>query len=264
MIPPRLPPRRRRPLPVIPPRLPPRRRRPLPEERVYIQGVPRENDVIAGQGGGMNLHPGNIAYLNSILEWRETYWESQTNAEKNTVALEIVDFIRSQNGRFVQMENGEINRWFVLPDKFVIRKVKQALRDRYVPTWARNFFPEERVYIQGVPRENDVIVGRGAGMNLHPGNMQYWRSILAHREMYRESRTNEGKHTVALGVVNSIRRRNGRFLRMENGEINRWFVLPDNVVISKVKLALRDSYIPPRARRWARRVLRRQGPINAI
>ena len=116
----------------------------------------------------------------------------------------------------------------------------------------RRPLPEERVYIQGVPTENDVMADRGARTNLHPGNIPYWRSILAHRETYRESRTDEEKHTVALGIVDSIKRRNGRFLQKEKEVGERWFVLPDNIVTFKVKQALRDAYIP----KWARKGLR--------
>ena len=117
----------------------------------------------------------------------------------------------------------------------------------------RRPLPEERVYIQGVPTENDVMAGRGARTNLHPGNIPYWRSILAHRETYRESRTDEEKHTVAIGIVDSIKRRNARFLQKEKKDHwEGWFVLPDKIVIFKVKQALRDSYIP----KWARKGLR--------
>ena len=97
----------------------------------------------------------------------------------------------------------------------------------------RRPLPEERVYIQDVPTENDVVAGRGARTNLHPGNIPYWRSILAHRETYGESQTNAEKHTVALGIVDFIKRKNGRFLQKEKGVGERWFELPGNIVIFK-------------------------------
>ena len=116
-----------------------------------------------------------------------------------------------------------------------------------MPPRIRRSLPEEKVYIQGVPTENDVMVGRGARANLHPGNIPYWRSILAHREMYMESQTIEGKTRVALRVVNFIKHTNGRFLQKEKGVGERWFVLPDNIAICKVKQALRDRNVPRRA-----------------
>ena len=63
------------------------------------------------------------------------------------MAQKVVNSIQSKGGRFVQKEKGENGRWFVLPKKVVMSKVKQALRDRYVPNQlplvfeGRQFFP---------------------------------------------------------------------------------------------------------------------------
>ena len=113
-------------------------RREIPEEKKYIAGKPTKDDVVAGRGGGSNNHPGNLAYWQKILPNRELYKKSQTNEDKTRVAQEIVDFIKSKSGRFLQKEKGVGERWFVLPDNIAIYKVKQALRDAHIPRWARN------------------------------------------------------------------------------------------------------------------------------
>ena len=112
-------------------------RRVIPEEKEYIDGMPTIKDVVAGRGGGSNSHPGNRAYWQIILPNRELYKKSQTNEDKTRVAQEIVDFTKSKSGRFLQKEKGVGERWFVLPDNIAMSKVRQALRDNYIPKWAR-------------------------------------------------------------------------------------------------------------------------------
>jgi hypothetical protein len=43
----------------------------------------------------------------------------------------------SLGGRFVNIDSGN-KRWFILPDAVVLDKIKQALRDKYVPYWAKD------------------------------------------------------------------------------------------------------------------------------
>ena len=85
-------------------------------------------------------------YWKKILANRNDYRKCESNAEKTAVAQKVVDSIQSKGGRFVQKEMGENGRWFVLPKVVVMLKVKQALRDRYVPILplffeGRQFFP---------------------------------------------------------------------------------------------------------------------------
>ena len=124
-----------------------RNRRPLPDRPQYIAGKPTKDDVVAGRGGGSNNHPGNDDYWKIILANRESYKTSKTNGDKTRLAEEILDFIKSKNGRFLQKEKGEMERWFLLTDKVAISKVKQTLRDTYIPTWARNGL---RVSVKGL------------------------------------------------------------------------------------------------------------------
>jgi hypothetical protein len=72
-----------------------------------------------------------------VLESRQAYRACGKNTlEKAMLAQSIVDFVESVNGRFLQQEK-ETGCFFVLPKKAALGKVKQALRDNYVPLWAR-------------------------------------------------------------------------------------------------------------------------------
>jgi len=42
--------------------------------------------------------------------------------------------------------DSKTKRWFILPDAVVLDKIKQALRDKYVPYWARDLKIEDKVH----------------------------------------------------------------------------------------------------------------------
>ena len=72
---------------------------------------------------------------------------------------------------------------------------------------------------------------------------RYWRKILAKRDLYKQSTTNEDKTLVAQTIVDLIKSETGRFLQKEK-KTELWFELPDEVAMSKVKQALRDKHVP--------------------
>jgi len=121
-----------------------RPRRELPDDltEFYIADGERPSalDVIAGRGGGANHHEGNKRYWRRILAERPGYKQlgKNDNIEKNEIAQAIYNFILSTGGRFLQLER-ETQKWFNLPQKIGLDKIKQALRDKYVP----NFFEGE-------------------------------------------------------------------------------------------------------------------------
>jgi len=121
-----------------------RPRRELPDDltEFYIADGERPSalDVIAGRGGGANHHEGNKRYWRRILAERPGYKQlgKNDNTEKNEIAQAIYNFILSTGGRFLQLERGT-QKWFNLPQKIGLDKIKQALRDKYVP----NFFEGE-------------------------------------------------------------------------------------------------------------------------
>ena len=72
---------------------------------------------------------------------------------------------------------------------------------------------------------------------------RYWRKILAKRDLYKQSTTNEDKASVAQKIVDLIKSETGRFLQKDK-ETELWFKLPHEVAMSKVKQALRDKHVP--------------------
>jgi hypothetical protein len=59
------------------------------------------------------------------------------------------------SGQFLQHEAGS-KRWFVLPNKVALLKVKQALWDKYTPFWAKNISVEQHTLesiMKTVPKE---------------------------------------------------------------------------------------------------------------
>lgn len=122
----------------------PRRELPADLSPYYIADWdrPTDLDVVAGRGGGANNHEGNKRYWRRILEERPGYKQlgKNDNAEKNEIARAIYDFILSTGGRFLQLEKAT-QKWFNIPERISLDKVKQALRDEYIP----HFFKGENI-----------------------------------------------------------------------------------------------------------------------
>ncbi|CAJ1966139.1 unnamed protein product [Cylindrotheca closterium] len=126
-----------------------RPRRELPEDltELYIaDSRPTDLDVIAGRGGGSNHHEGNKRYWRRILVERPGYKQlgKNDNTEKNEIASAIFQDIISTGGRFLQLDS-KTKKWFNIPEKISLDKIKQALRDKYVPHFAKggDFAKEE-------------------------------------------------------------------------------------------------------------------------
>lgn len=114
----RPPPQGRRPVVLIPPR--------------GIGPVRRinKNDVLAGRGGRINSHVGNIQFREIVLQRKEDYRAHSTRKlEKAHIAAEIVYLIRSLDppGRFLKEDPD--GAWYDIGDEKAIKKVGQALRE---------------------------------------------------------------------------------------------------------------------------------------
>lgn len=83
-------------------------------------------DVIGGQGGRTNLHPGNQAYLKEIEARVNRYKAAETHKDKTRIAEEVVAYVENLGGRF--MKKGEQQVWYPMSRKEILEKVKQALR----------------------------------------------------------------------------------------------------------------------------------------
>ena len=118
-----------------------RPRRVIPEEKVFIDETePRDTDVVSGRGGRSNNHPGNRKHWLIMLQHRQIYnaCGKTDDVEKNRIAQMVVDYVyNEQGGRYVQRDK-ETGRWFILPNKVALEKVKQGLRDKHVPDWVKD------------------------------------------------------------------------------------------------------------------------------
>jgi len=121
-------------------------RRAIPNEKEYIpeNEQPTQSDIVGGRGGRSNHHPGNRPYWIRILESRQEYTRSRSDNEKARIANGILRYVQQElKGRFLNIDN-KTKRWYILPDAVVLDKIKQALRDKYIPYWARDLKIENK------------------------------------------------------------------------------------------------------------------------
>ncbi len=92
--------------------------------------TPHENDVLAGRGNGVNLHPGNIRFRQLVNVAKEGYVLASLE-DKRKYANCIVQHIRnlSPPGRFLKKSSGKDGYWSVMNDKGAHDKTRQALRE---------------------------------------------------------------------------------------------------------------------------------------
>lgn len=129
-------------------------RRSIPDEKEYIPELeqPSLADVVGGRGGRSNHHPGNRPYWIRILESRTEYQNCRSDNDKARIANGILWYVRnSLGGRFLNIDN-TTKRWYVLPQAIVLDKIKQALRDKYIPYWAKDIKIEDKVHDYVSPR----------------------------------------------------------------------------------------------------------------
>lgn len=113
-------------------------------------------DVVGGRGGEANKHEGNRRYWSKVLSLRARYRATgKDNAEKNAIAKAVLEYIQNGGdgqGRFLTRAQ-ETKCWVVMPDSKALLKIKQALRDFYVPEFARHKYPyQERAGRPHTPR----------------------------------------------------------------------------------------------------------------
>lgn len=154
-------------------------RRAIPTEKEYIpaDAQPTQSDVVGGRGGRSNHHPGNRPYWIRILESRLEYTRSRSDHEKARIASGILRYVQEElNGRFLNIES-KTKRWYILPDAVVLDKIKQALRDKYIPYWARDLKIENKKRaVNSVQATKNAAAGNfpqmlGMGNKAHPMGM---------------------------------------------------------------------------------------------
>jgi hypothetical protein len=94
-----------------------------------IKVTVQPRDVLPGVA--YKAHLGNICYHHILDEHVEEYEAADIN-EKTTIALEIVDKIHAQGGRFLKEKDcgGGVNDWIIMDTKDARKKVAMAFRDK--------------------------------------------------------------------------------------------------------------------------------------
>lgn len=121
------------------------------------------------------------------------------------------------------------------------RKQKQkAQRNKNNKTSRTRRFKEPIIkeYVD-VPSDRDVLLGRGGKSNHHPGNKAYRDQVGTIRDSYRTSEKNE-KTVSSQMLVDWVHQRGGRFLKQEDDESKRWYVVTNIVARRKSSQALRE------------------------
>ena len=103
-----------------------------------------EHDVLCGRGSGPNEREGNIKFRLLVARRKSEYLavNPRDYNNKNRIANEIVNIVRSNGGRFVKKMprvngGGEIGTYELADEETVVEKAKQALRQNHVPMVVR-------------------------------------------------------------------------------------------------------------------------------
>ena len=82
--------------------------------------------------------------------------------EKARIANGILKYVKQElKGRFLNIDS-KTKRWYILPDAVVLDKIKQALRDKYIPYWARELKIENKKRNEGNSSSATKDVTQGA------------------------------------------------------------------------------------------------------
>lgn len=92
--------------------------------------------------------------------------------------------------------------------------------------------------IEIVPHENDILLGRGSGINSHPGNLHY-RKLIQHYKLQYVNSDPVQKKRIIKHVFN-IAKQYGRFLKLDPST-EKWTIVDGEESKKKVGQALREN-----------------------
>ena len=93
------------------------------------------------------------------------------------------------------------------------------------------------------PHPNDVLCGRGGGINSHPGNKAFRQWVRIEKESYNLAITKVEKTRISRKIVNKVRNLSppGRFLMKDSSKPNFWVEIDDVKTMAKTSQALREG-----------------------
>jgi hypothetical protein len=89
------------------------------------------------------------------------------------------------------------------------------------------------------PTDDDVLLGRGGYVNIHPGNIKFRQKALELREWY-EASTKEEKYNISNVLIHSVTSQGHRFLEKGPDGQGLWYEVSGNGVRKKASQALRE------------------------
>mmetsp|Transcript_776 Transcript_776/g.1564 ORF Transcript_776/g.1564 Transcript_776/m.1564 type:complete len:416 (-) Transcript_776:27-1274(-) len=92
-----------------------------------------EWDVPMGRSMEVREFVGNVRYRSLVLQYRNTYLETDRKAEKTNIALTIYNTITAHGGRFLDKRKlpgtkGPSTEWYEIPKERALAKIGQAMR----------------------------------------------------------------------------------------------------------------------------------------
>jgi hypothetical protein len=87
--------------------------------------------------------------------------------EKARIANGILRYVQKDLiGRFLNIDS-KTKRWYILPNSVVLDKIKQALRDKYIPYWARDLKIENKKHETGdsIMGSKEVVTGNNTSIH---------------------------------------------------------------------------------------------------
>lgn len=241
----------------------------------------REIDVLLGRGKRYRQHPGNVYFRQVVASYRIKYGAAGSSKKlKSDISRTIISELNAIGSRF--LEEVEVDKWEVCPEKRQYDKVAHALRENGVSFTVQEESPFSKKYshvkIPKIPAEfvlkvdskDDAAASASAEkkegsidiyeedclfcrpnyekykiIREHPGNKKFDEIVqkyMAEFEVGDVSKKAALVNKVAIAVAES----GGRFLENKGGE---WRVLGPAEQWNKIQLSLRGGNSRERTRK---------------
>jgi hypothetical protein len=89
---------------------------------------PNPADVIAGRGGSVNSHPGNVQFREWVADRKTAYNLAMSKERKAVICRDVIQLVQAAGGRFLGRDKNT-SFWLELDDERIMAKTSQALRE---------------------------------------------------------------------------------------------------------------------------------------
>jgi hypothetical protein len=224
----------------------------------------RETDVLLGHHRGASRLPGNKHYRSLVSRYSSVY-EQANHGDKSGVAFKVVQTIARAcpSGRFVEKDSQGTMKT-VSPERAnriicnAFNNKNRQKREKSLLVAGEEEQEEEGSALGNIQTslvaeevvnlnlgEFDVLLGRGHGVSSLRGNTNYVAILRSFRAEYSRAERVK-KREVAMKVVETIRRANGRFVKRDEGD--KLLTVSPGEVLGKVCHGLRElkTLAPPK------------------